>query len=241
MRGRRSIFSTTAVLLAMITASTARLPAQQRDGSLVIAALPFANSVVGDEHAALNPLTSGVPELILIELARSPTVRTVEPARLRRVLSSQKLDPQGHIDDEGASHVGRILGAPWVIRGTFATDGRGAIRIAAYVVDVGTAQVQHTEAAEGKLANLAALIGQISEKLGRDLRLPELPSDGRRVRELTQRASYQTTLSFARAIEARDAGRVQQAITLLQQLLSDVPEYEPAQSELTRMHSERGR
>lgn len=241
MRRRRSIFSTTALLFAMLVASASRLSAQQSDRSLVIAALPFANNVVGDEHAALNPLVSGVPELILIELARSPSVRTVEPARLRRVLSSQKLDPQGGIDDEGASHVGRILGAPWVIRGTFTTDGRGAIRIAALVVDVGTAQVQHSATAEGKQANLAALIGQISEKLGRDMHLPELTNEGRRVRALTQKASYQTTLSFARAIEARDAGRVQQAITMLQQLLSNDPEYEPAQSELTRMRSERGR
>lgn len=239
MRRRRSIFSTTALLFAMLVASASRLSAQQSDRSLVIAALPFANNVVGDEHAALNPLVSGVPELILIELARSPSVRTVEPARLRRVLSSQKLDPQGGIDDEGASHVGRILGAPWVIRGTFTTDGRGAIRIAALVVDVGTAQVQHSATAEGKQANLAALIGQISEKLGRDMHLPELTNEGRRVRALTQKASYQTTLSFARAIEARDAGRVQQAITMLQQLLSNDPEYEPAQSELTRMRSER--
>jgi len=241
MRRRRSIFRTIPLLLAMIIASASRLAAQERDRSLVIAALPFANNVVGDEHATLNPLVSGVPELVLIELARSPSVRTVEPARLRRVLSSQKLDPQGRIDDEGASHVGRILGAQWVIRGTFTTDGRGAIRIAALVVDVGTAQVQHSATAEGKQANLAALIGQIAEKLGRDMHLPELTNDGRRVRALTQKASYQTTLSFARAIEARDAGRVQQAVTMLQQLLSDVPEYEPAQSELTRMHSDRGR
>jgi TolB-like protein len=241
MRRRRSIFRTTALLLAMIIASASRLPAQQHDRSLVIAALPFANNVVGDEHASLNPLVSGVPELILIELGRSPSVRTVEPARLRRVLSSQRLDPQGRIDDEGASHVGRILGAQWVIRGTFTTDGRGAIRIAALVVDVGTAQVQHSATAEGKQANLAALIGQISEKLGRDMHLPELTNEGRRVRALTQKASYQTTLSFARAIEARDAGRVQQAVTMLQQLLSDAPEYEPAQSELTRMHSDPGR
>jgi len=241
MRRRRSIFRTTPLLLAMIIASASWLPAQERDRSLVIAALPFANNVVGDEHATLNPLVSGVPELVLIELARSPSVRTVEPARLRRVLSSQKLYPQGRINDEGASHVGRILGAQWVIRGTFTTDGRGAIRIAALVVDVGTAQVQHSATAEGKQANLAALIGQIAEKLGRDMHLPELTNDGRRVRALTQKASYQTTLSFARAIEARDAGRVQQAVTMLQQLLSDVPEYEPAQSELTRMHSDRGR
>ena len=44
-----------------------------------------------------------------------------------------------------------------------------------------------------------------------------------------------------KAIEARDAGHVQQAITMLQQLLADEPEYEPAKNELTRLHSDRGR
>ena len=48
-------------------------------------------------------------------------------------------------------------------------------------------------------------------------------------------------MMFARAIEARDAGRVQQAISLLQQLLAQAPDYEPAQNELTRLRSDRGR
>jgi TolB-like protein len=224
----------------MITASAVEVPAQQRDSWPVVGALPFANSVVGDEHAALNPLISGVPELVLLELARNPAIRTVEPGRLRRVLQSQKLDPQGRIDDEAASHVGRILGAQWVIRGNFTSDGRGTIRIAAYMVDVATGQVEHNASAEGKQANLAALIGQIAEHLGHDLHLAELPKDSKRARELAQKASYQSTLLFARAIEARDAGRVRQAIAMLQQLLSNDPAYEPAQTELTRLHSDRG-
>jgi len=241
MHRRGWIFCLTAALCASIPAITVTLPAQQHEAPQILGALPFANSVVGDEHEALNPLVSGVPELILIELSRSAAVRIVEPARVRRVVTSQKLDPQGRIDDEAASHVGRILGAQWVIRGAFASDGRGTVRIAASMIDVATAQMEHSESAEGKQSNLAGLIGQLAEKLSRDMHLSELPKDGKRARELTQKASYQTTLLFARAIEARDAGRVQEAITMLQQLLSSDPAYEPAQNELTRLHSERGR
>ncbi|MBK5189046.1 MAG: hypothetical protein JJD97_12445 [Gemmatimonadaceae bacterium] len=235
------MFRWTAILLATIAASAVRLSAQQHDSWPVVGALPFANNVVGDERVVLNPLSSGVPELLVIELSRNPAIRTVEPARLRRVLTSQRRDPQGRIDDEAASHIGRVLGAQWMIRGNFTSDGHGTIRIAAYVVDVATAQVEHTASAEGREANLAALIGQISEHLSRDMHLAELPRDSKRAHELTQRASYQTTLMFSRAIEARDAGRVQQAITILQQLLADEPAYEPAQNELTRLHSDRGR
>jgi len=241
MRRRRSNTRFTAMLVATLVASAVRLPAQHPESWPLVGALPFANSVVGEERVALNPLISGIPELMLIELSRNPALRTVEPQRLHRVLASQKLDPQGRLDDEAASHIGRILGAQWVIRGTFTGDGHGTIRIAAYMVDVATAQVEHTASAEGKQANLAALIGQLSEHLGHDMHLAELPKDGKQARELTQKASYQTTLMFARAIEARDAGRVQQAIAMLQQLLADEPEYEPAQNELTRLHSDRGR
>ncbi|MDQ2930918.1 MAG: hypothetical protein M3Y05_08920 [Gemmatimonadota bacterium] len=244
MQRRSPILRSTAMLvvpLAMICASALRLRAQQHESWPLVGALPFSNSVVGDEHVALNPLISGVPELILIELGRNPSIRTVEPARLRRVLAAQKLDPNSRLDDETASHVGRILGAQWMIRGIFTGDGHGTIRIATYMIDVATGQVEHTANAEGKQANLASLIGQISEHLGHDMRLADLPKDGKRARETTQKASYQTTLLFARAIEARDAGKVQQAIAMLQQLLADEPEYEPAQNELTRLHSDRGR
>ena len=152
--------------------------------------------------------------------------------------------------------VGRTLAAPgmgteifangvlWVVNrkdGGFTGDGHGTIRINAYMVDVATAQVEHTASAEGKQANLAALIGQLSEHLGHDMHLADLPREGKRAREVTQKASYSTTLLFARAIEARDAGRVQQAITMLKQLLADEPEYEPALNELTRLRSDRGR
>jgi TolB-like protein len=235
------MFRATVIVLAILTASAARLQAQQRGSSPVVGALPFSNSVVGDERAVLNPLTSGVPELLRLELARNPGINTVEPERLRRVLTSQKIDPQTRLGDEAAARVGRILGAQWVIRGTFTTDGRGAIKLSAYVVDVATGQVEHTASAEGKQANLADLIGQIAEHLSRDMHLADLPRDSKRAHELAQKASYQSTLSFARAIEARDAGRVQQAIGLLQELLSSDPGYEPAQSELTRLHSDRGR
>jgi hypothetical protein len=200
MRRRRSNTRFTAMLVATLVASAVRLPAQHPESWPLVGALPFANSVVGEERVALNPLISGIPELMLIELSRNPALRTVEPQRLHRVLASQKLDPQGRLDDEAASHIGRILGAQWVIRGTFTGDGHGTIRIAAYMVDVATAQVEHTASAEGKQANLAALIGQLSEHLGHDMHLAELPKDGKQARELTQKASYQTTLMFARAI-----------------------------------------
>src|SRR5665213_490339 len=197
---RRSSNRLTVMLLATLVASALRLSAQQHESWPLVGALPFANSVVGDEHVALNPLISGVPELILIELARNPALRTVESARLRRVLASQKVDPQGRIDDEAASHAGRILGAQWMIRGTFTGDGHGTIRIAAYVVDVATAQVEHTASAEGKQANLASLIGQLSEHLSHDMHLAELPKDGKRAREEQRRLIRCLLRELARAI-----------------------------------------
>lgn len=241
MPRRGSVVRWTALLFALIATGAVRLSAQRPESWPLVSALPFTNSVVGDEHAALNPLSAGIPELVLIELSRNPAIRIVEPERLRRVIASQRLDPQGRIDDEGASHVGRILGAQFVIRGSFTSDGRDAIRIVATAIDVGTERVEHTTTAEGKQANLATLIGQLAERLSHDMQLSELPKEQKQARESAQRASYETTLLFARAIEARDAGRVQQAIVLLQQLLAESPEYEPAQNELTRLHSDRGR
>ncbi len=234
----------TVVLLALFVASASRRSAmaQQSERSPLVGALPFTNGVLGDERVAMNPLTSGIPELVLSELARDTEVRTVEPQRLRRVLALQKLEPQARMDAETASHVGRVLGAQRVIRGVFTSDGRGSIRILAQVVDVTTARVEHDDTVEGKQSNIGALIGQLAAHLGRDMRLPEMPRERREDREnAVRRASYQTTLLFARAIEARDGGRVQQAVTLLQELLATSPEYEPAKQELARLHSDPGR
>ncbi|HXT48558.1 MAG TPA: hypothetical protein VN717_07935, partial [Gemmatimonadaceae bacterium] len=135
MRRRASVVRWTALLFAWVATGAVHLSAQRPDARPLVSALPFTNSVVGDEHAALNPLGAGIPELVLLELARNPAIVIVEPERLRRVMLSQRLDPQGRIDDEGASHVGRILGAQFMLRGSFTSDGRGAIRIVATEID----------------------------------------------------------------------------------------------------------
>lgn len=241
MRRRGSVIRWAALLFAWVAMGAVHLSAQRGESRPLVTALPFTNSVIGDEHAVLDPLSAGIPELVLLELARNPAIVIVEPARLRRVMVSQRLDPHGRVDDEGASHVGRILGAQYVLRGSFTSDGRGAIRIVATEIDVASGRVEHTATVDGKQANLAALIGQLAEHLAHDMRLPDLPRDQRQARESAQRASYETTLLFARAIEARDAGRVQQSIELLQKLTEQAPEYEAARDELTRLHSDRGR
>ena len=241
MRRRSTVTRSIVLLFALAAGGAVPLSAQRPDSTPLVAALPFANGVIGGDHATLNPLSAGIPELVLIELARNPAVRTVEPERLRRVLAAQRRDPQGSIDDEGASHVGRVLGAQYIVRGSFTSDGHGAIRIVATQIDVSTGRLEHTATVVGKQTNLAGLISQLAERIARDMRLAELPRERRRERENAQRATYETTMMFARAIEARDAGRVQQAISLLQLLLAEAPDYEPAQNELARMHSERGR
>lgn len=229
------------MLVALLAASAVHLSAQRPSSAPLVGVLPFTNSVVGDEHAALDPLSAGIPELLLIELARNPAVRVVEPELVRRVLLSRRFDSQNRIDDEAASHVGRILGAQFVIRGSFTSDGRGAIRIVANEIDVATAAVAHTSTVEGKQANVAALIGQLAERIEHDLRVADLPNEQRRTREGAQRASYQTTLRFARAIEVRDAGRKADAMSMLQQLSAEVPDYEPARNELALLRGDRAR
>lgn len=241
MRRRRTVVRWTAPLLALLATGAVRLSAQRPAPAPLVSALPFTNSVVGDEHAPLNPLSAGIPELVLIELARNPAVRVVEPELLRRVLMSRRFDSQNRLDDEAASHVGQILGAQFVIRGSFTSDGRGAIRIVASEIDVASARVARTSTVEGRQANVAALIGQLAERIEHDLRVAELPNEQRRARESAQRASFETTIRFSRAIEVRDAGRKQDAIAMLQQLSTDTPDYEPARNELARLRQDRAR
>lgn len=235
MRRRRTVVRWTVLLTACAATSAVPVLAQRPDTTPLVAALPFANGVIGNDHAALDPLRAGIPELVLIALARYPAVRTVEPERLRRVLVSQRRNSAGDIDGEGASHVGRILGAQYVIGGSFTSDGHGAIRIVATEIDVASGRVAHTATVDGKQANLAALISQLAERVSHNMRLAELPRERRSDRESAQRATYETTMMFARAIVARDAGRVQAAVSLLQQLLAQAPDYEPAQNEIVRL------
>jgi TolB-like protein len=231
---RRSISGFTAALtLAAVAVAAARAQADTRP---TLAVMPFSNGAVGSAHAELEPLTGGIADLLIVQLAENPKIRVVERGNIDALIKEQNLDVSGRVDPSTAARLGRILGAGHMVTGTFVTDSKGNMRIAARSISVETSIVEYTQTVEGKQENVMLLITQLADKLNAGLNLPPLSSTVRDASlDQAKKVPFQATLLYSRALAAQDAGHTDEAVQLLQKSLAAFPDFTPAQNELKKL------
>src|SRR4029077_14015275 len=98
------------------------------------------------EHATPG---KGVAQMLISDLAAIDTIRVVERERLQAVLDEQKLGHGGKIDSRTAARIGKLLGARYLVLGTY-FDAMGAFRADARLVNVETCQIVKSIGANGK-------------------------------------------------------------------------------------------
>ncbi|HEY7878667.1 MAG TPA: CsgG/HfaB family protein [Gemmatimonadaceae bacterium] len=226
---------------AMMVLAGHTIAAQQQDSADVrptVAVMYFNDGAIGKAHEDLAPLSGGISDLLITELSANPKIRVVERDNLKKLMDEQNLSTGGRVDQETAVKVGKLLGAHHMIFGGFVTDGRGTMRLDARAVNVETSAIEHVETVSGKQDDLMALIDQLATKLNSGMNLPEIPKP---VREASaaqaKRVPFETAMLYSRALAAKDAGKNDEAVELLQRSLASFPEYAPAQRELAKIKS----
>mgnify|MGYP001598460479 CR=1 FL=1 len=201
-----------------------------------VAVMYFNDGAIGKAHDDLAPLSGGISDLLINQLSVNPKIRVVERDNLKKLMDEQNLSTGGRVDQETAVKVGKLLGAHHMIFGGFVTDGRGTLRLDARAVNVETSAIEHVETVQGKQDDLMSLIDQLAAKLNDGMKLPELPKP---IREAStaqaKRVPFETAMLYSRALAAKDAGKSQEAVELLQRSLASFPEYAPAQRELAKL------
>ncbi|MEK6610604.1 MAG: tetratricopeptide repeat protein, partial [Gemmatimonadota bacterium] len=131
-----------------------------------VAVMPFTYS---GTNAEIQPLTRGLAQLVITDLAKSRQVTVLERERMQAMLDEMRLSEQGNVEQQTAVRSGRLLRAERVVQGTIAERG-DQLRVDAAVVDVATAGVAATGNASDQLSRLfdleKALVFSIFENLG---------------------------------------------------------------------------
>lgn len=222
-------------LLALVSVHRAG-NAQTQDRRPTVAVMYFGNGAIGAAHQELEPLTKGIPDLLISEMAANPGLRVVERDNLQRMIDEQNLSASDRVDSETAVRLGRILGAHHMIVGAFVTDARGTMRLTARAVNVETSEVEHIESVQGKQENLMMLITQLAGRMNSGLKLPDIPRAIRDTREQTsKKIPFQAAMLYSRALAAKDNGEKAEAVQLLSRALEQYPEYEPALRERQKL------
>lgn len=224
-------------LLALAVAPGATLLGQSgaRDQRATVAIMYFTNSAL-IRHNDYQPLSKGITEMLISELASSPALQVVERDRLQKLLEEQDLSGTDRVDKETAVRLGKILGARHLLMGGFVIDPRQRMRLDLRAVNVETSQVEYVETVSGKAEDVLELITTLGAKVNTRLRLPPLRVVARPTGSRTSKSDQlRAVMLLSRALNEEDRGNDSSAVALYRQALGVYPEYGRARTLLASL------
>jgi len=218
--------------VALSLPAAGRLGAQ--DTRPALAVLPFDNGgSYGQDRENYDALQKGIAAMLISELAQNPAARVVEREQIQKLLDGQNVGLGSRVDPQTAAKVGKLLGARYVVLGTF-IDFYGDFRVDARLVSVPTSEIVGVERDQGSRDHLYQIIQNVAGRLMKDANLPppgKRASDQRQGREIpTEALTY-----YSRALLYQDRGQKDKAVEMYQKALAVFPRYSEAQRGLERV------
>ena len=203
-----------------------------------VAILDFNNgSVVMDMNYA--PLSKGISDLLITELAANKAIRLVERDQIQKILDELDLAGTTRVDDATAARIGKLVGARYFLTGGFMVDPKKDMVLTIRSVNVETSEVEYTEKVLGKAENVIALIGELGRKVNTGLKLPQLPGRSAAAPaaapKVSAEAQYRAFYLVSRSIEEQDKKNYPVAISLLKEALQVYPGFERAKVRLASL------
>lgn len=218
----------TVLSLALLAGAPALLAQDATDSRPGIAVLPFENGgSYGQDKENFEALQRGIPGMLISELAQNPAARVVDRAEIQKLLGEQDLGEAGRVDAATAAKIGKLVGARYMIAGTF-VDLYGRFRMDARIINVETSEILKVVKAEGKRDDLFRLIQTLSENLMKETKLPPLPAQvGQAVR--ARNIPTEALTYYSRALLYEDRGDKAKAAEYFSKATTVFPEYAEAQ------------
>jgi TolB-like protein len=205
-------------------------PAKSRT---TIAILAFDYS---GKDPSLDPLREGLAQMLISDASSLPNVQVVERARLKALIEEQKLARTGSVDPASAARVGKLLGARFLVLGSYFDLGQ-TMRLDARIVEVETGKIVRAVGATGNGADFWGIEQDLSKKINDAIAsaLPEMPKVDLPVRAKPPKLKSATVATYGRALLALDSGKKHEAKTLLTNVVQEAPGFQLAKTELNSL------
>lgn len=199
------------------------------DGKPTVAVMYFNNGALS-KHDEYQPLSKGIADVLITELAANDSIRVVERDQLQKLLEEQDLAASGRVDQATAVKVGKLLGAQHMIFGGFVIDMKGRMRLDARAVNVETSEIEYVSTVSDDADDVLSLVARLATQLNDGMKLPGPRGAAAPVKSSVSSSgggggggSLKSLILYARAVGAQDARDNQQAATLYQQFLDSSP------------------
>ncbi len=200
-----------------------------------MAVLPFQDGgSYGQDQDDFAALERGIPGMLVSELSLQPDARLVDRRQTQRVFHQQHLAQSRHVNAATAANIGRLVGARYVVFGTF-VDLYGKFRVDARIVDVETSEIIHVATASNDRENLFRIVQEIAQKVLADLEFPPLSGEIEAARTGRNVPTDAVTL-YGRALWYQDQDEPSRAVEFYRRALEVFPDYTEAQEGLRRIN-----
>jgi len=227
------------IALALVAGLVVPSAAAAQDTRPGVGILAFDNGgSYGQEAEDFAALEVGLQQMLIGDMAGNSGMRLVERGRLNELLMEQDLGAAGRVDASTAAQIGRLIGARYMIMGSF-VDWYGDFRLDARVVNVETGEIIKTERSRGQREDIFQILEDLADNIPRGLELPPLSSRDRQVqqenRERLGQANPEAVRAYMRGLLYQDRGDDERAAELFSQALDIFPEYHEAQEALNQV------
>jgi TolA-binding protein len=165
-----------------------------------IAVLPV--TIAGD--SSLQPLSRGLAELMLTDLAMIRSLRLLERMQVGALLDELKLAQTGRAEASTAARVGRLLRAERMVQGVATITQNGPVRMSATVVR-GDGNVRSGAQASGTFKQLLDLEKQVVFGLATELGIQLTDAERQRIQRQGPK-NLAAFLAYSQGLEALDRG-----------------------------------
>jgi|EP01012_Entosiphon_sulcatum_P068462 TolB-like protein len=224
-RARNGVAALLLGLLAAGIAPARRADAQAASTKPTVAVLYFTNGAIG-KTAEYAPLSKGLAEMLITEMAANTNIRVVERDRLQALLEEQNLGNSGRVEKETAAKIGKTLGALHMLMGSFVIDPKERMRLDVRAINTETSELEYATSITGKADNMLELLGQLGTKLNQGLKLPAVQSGFQEGVAVGAKGpnQFKSMMLLSRALEQQDRKNNVQAVALIKESLQANPE-----------------
>jgi TolB-like protein len=202
-------------------------------GIKTLAILYFVNASAVD-HEALEPLSKGLPAMLVTDLTGLTGLQVVERERIQYILDEIKMEQTEYFKQETAVRVGKLLGAHALLMGSFTKLDKKNMRIDARLVKTETGEVIKAEKVEGKPKEFAALQAELALKVAEGLEIAVKETEEKAIRA-EGRLPIEAVLAYTRGLNYEDEENLASAYKAYEETLAAYPKHEAARGRLVAL------
>jgi TolB-like protein len=206
------------------------------EDSKTLAILDFSNNSLVDKekHASLS---QGLAEIMITELSKVQSLQLVERQKINSLIQEMQLSQSGIISEDAGVQVGKLLGAHFLVFGSYMISFNNKIRVDIRIVNVETGVTVKAEEVTDKVSKLFEIIKKLNEKITRDLEVKL--SDDEKKSLMTSEVSLDVISYFSTGLEFEELNKIDEAKKMYQKILEKDADFEPAQKRLRELSEQK--